>query len=191
MCQSQVQGEKERADTGSPPCSSGKSASSEPGSPSNKGSVSCLQAVSSGTQSMTAELATTSKIPHREEAPLASRCNKADPAQYHNKRRSEHAKDRGLIGSTGGEASKQRQSRGFLRRFGQMKHLFRKTNTEDTTDSERPSSAEAPDDFLGGATAASHVPTFHTLSSESGEKEESGDLLRSPLFHIFKSFRSQ
>lgn len=61
-----------------------------------------------------------------------------------------------------------------------MKHLFRKTNTEDTADSERPSSAEAPDDFLGGATAASHVPTFHTLSSESGEKEESGDLLRSP-----------
>ncbi|GAA6214540.1 probable E3 ubiquitin-protein ligase MARCH10 [Lates japonicus] len=33
----------------SSPCGSGKSASSQPGSPWNKGSVSCLQAISSAT----------------------------------------------------------------------------------------------------------------------------------------------
>lgn len=56
------------------PCIAGKSASSELESQLNKDSESCLQAISSGTQSVSAELAMTSKIPHREKEPLASRC---------------------------------------------------------------------------------------------------------------------
>ncbi|XP_044035886.1 probable E3 ubiquitin-protein ligase MARCHF10 [Siniperca chuatsi] len=147
----------------SPPCSSGKSASSEPGGPWNKGSLSCLQAISSGTQSMTAELAQ-SKDP-------ASRCNKVHPARYHNKHRCEHVRDRVLNGSTHGEANKQTQSQDILKRKNKMKHLFSKTNIEEIIDSERLSSAETLGNFLGGTTTVPHLSTFDILSSETEEEE--------------------
>ncbi|KAF1373625.1 hypothetical protein PFLUV_G00240870 [Perca fluviatilis] len=108
------------------PCSAGKSALSEPESQLNKDSESCLQAISSGTRSMSAELAMTSKIPHREKAPLASRLL---PAKDHNDHRSERVKHKGLKGST--QASKQTQSRDVLKSNSKMKHLFNKTNVED------------------------------------------------------------
>ncbi|XP_018543668.1 probable E3 ubiquitin-protein ligase MARCHF10 [Lates calcarifer] len=154
----------------SSPCSSGKSASSQPGSSRNKGSVSCLQAISSATQSMTAELAMTSKVPHGGKSPLASRLH---PAQYHNKHRSKHVKDGVLNGSTCGEASKQTQSQDILRSENKMKHLFNKTNTEEIIDSGCPSSVETLDDFLGGTTTAPHLPIFDTSESE----EEADDNL--------------
>ncbi|XP_059181074.1 probable E3 ubiquitin-protein ligase MARCHF10 [Centropristis striata] len=163
------------------PRSSGKSASSESGSPWKKSSVSCLKALSSETQSRTAELAATSKTPHSGKAPLASRCNKVRHVKFCS--RSEHEKDGGLKGSTHREASEQRQSRGILKSCSKMKHLFGKTNTEKITDSERLSGAETLDGFLGGNATLLHVPTLDKLPSESesessssSEDDEDGDL---------------
>ncbi|XP_051273219.1 uncharacterized protein LOC127373131 [Dicentrarchus labrax] len=161
-------------------CSSGKSVSSERGGPWNKGSVSRLQAISSETLSMTAELAATSKIPHSAKAPLASRSflrrlfqgnkDKVHPAQYHNKHRPEHVKDRVLNGSTHGEASKQTQIQDIRKSKNEMKHLFSKTNIEEIIDPERPTSSETLD-FLGGITTVPHLSSFDMLSRESEEEE--------------------
>ncbi|XP_029312125.1 E3 ubiquitin-protein ligase MARCH7-like isoform X3 [Cottoperca gobio] len=155
----------------SPPCSSGENGSSEPGSLWNKGSVSCLQAISSATESMNADLAITSK------SPLASRWNRERPSHYHNKHKSEHVKDGGLNGSTHGEMSEQTQSRDILRSNNKMKHLFSKTNIEEIRDCERPSSAETLDDFLGDTTPVPHLCIFDQMSSESEEEEEEEDEL--------------
>ncbi|KAM8730627.1 uncharacterized protein AB9X84_000634 isoform 6-T6 [Acanthopagrus schlegelii] len=144
-----------------------------------KGSVSCPAALSSAAQSTAAELATTSKIPHRGSAPLAPRCNKGLPAQYHNKHRSEHVRDGVLNGSTQGEASEQTQSPDILKSKDKTKHLCSKTNTEEITDSERPSTAETLDDFLGGATTVPYLSTVETPSSESEAEEADDDLLDS------------
>lgn len=169
------------------PRSSGESASSEAGSPGNKGSVSGLQAISSKTQSMSTELAMASKTPHRGKPPLASRLqafskvlfqsSTVHHASYHNKHRSEHVRDRELNGSADGEASKQIQSQDILKSENKMKHLFTRTNTEEITDSERPSNDETVDDFLGGAAAVPQLPTFDKLPSESEEEKEKNSKL--------------
>ncbi|XP_035523589.1 E3 ubiquitin-protein ligase MARCH7-like [Morone saxatilis] len=196
------------------PCSSGKSVSSERGGPWNKGSVSRLQAISSETQSMTAELAATSKIPHSAKAPLASRSflrrlfqgnkDKVHPAQYHNKHRPEHVKDRVLNGSTHGEASKQTQIQDILRSKNEMKHLFSKTNTEEIIDPERPTSSETLD-FLGGVPTVPRLSSFDMLSRESEEGEADDGLFSRDAYkqsssasatlshstHCLQSFSSQ
>ncbi|XP_027144862.1 uncharacterized protein LOC104928472 [Larimichthys crocea] len=155
----------------SSPCSSGKSASSEPRGSRNKGSVSCLQDISRGAQgTQTEELAQTSKIPDRVKAPLASRCNNC---QRRRKRRSERVTDRVLNGSTHGEASKQTQSQGNLKR--KMKHLSTKTNVDRITDAKRPFGVLALPSPKG-ATAAPHLSTSNTSSWESEEKKTDDDL---------------
>ncbi|XP_028424517.1 E3 ubiquitin-protein ligase MARCH7-like isoform X2 [Perca flavescens] len=146
-------------------CSAGKSASSEPESQLNKDSESCLQAISSGTRSMSAELAMTSKIPHREKEPLASRLL---PAKDHNDHRSERVKHKGSKGSTRGQASKQTQSRDILKSNSKMKHLFNKTNVEDVI----PPEAETMFAFLASTDTVPHVPTRDTGSLYSASKEE-------------------
>lgn len=101
------------------------------------------------------------------------------PAQYHNKLRSEHVRDGVLNGSTQGEASEQTQSRDILKSKDKTKHLCSKTNTEEITDSERPSTAETLDVFLGGATTVPYLSTVETPSSESEAEEADDDLLDS------------
>ncbi|XP_039644467.1 E3 ubiquitin-protein ligase MARCHF7-like [Perca fluviatilis] len=157
------------------PCSAGKSALSEPESQLNKDSESCLQAISSGTRSMSAELAMTSKIPHREKAPLASRLL---PAKDHNDHRSERVKHKGLKGST--QASKQTQSRDVLKSNSKMKHLFNKTNVEDVIHPK----AETTFAFPASTDTVPHVPTRDTgsLYSESEEEEEADNDPSSSLY---------
>lgn len=84
-----------------------------------------------------------------------------------------------LTGSTQGEASERAQSRDILKSRDKTKHLCSKTNTEEITDSERPSTAETLDDFLGGATTVPYLSTVDTPSSESEAEEEDDDLLDS------------
>ncbi|XP_031170623.1 probable E3 ubiquitin-protein ligase MARCHF10 isoform X3 [Sander lucioperca] len=149
------------------PCIAGKSASSELESQLNKDSESCLQAISSGTQSVSAELAMTSKIPHREKEPLASRLL---PAKDRNDHRSERVKHKGLKGSTRGQASKQTQSRDILKSNSKMKLLFNNTNVEDVIHPK----AETTFAFLASTDTVPHVPTCDIGSpySESEEEEE-------------------
>ncbi|KAM7370556.1 hypothetical protein PAMP_010091 [Pampus punctatissimus] len=127
----------------------GKSASSELGSPLNKGLVSCLLAVSSETSSMTAELAVTSKIPHRGKAPTASR------------------------------SSKRTQIQDILRTENKMRHFFNKTNIEEIIVSQYPSSTETLDNFLGDTPAVPHLSRHDTLYVKSEEEEPDDDLLAS------------
>lgn len=84
--------------------------------------------------------------------------NKIHPAWYHNKHRCEYVKDRVLNGSSHG-GSKQTQSQDILKSKNKMKHLFSKTNIREITGSERPSSAEILDNFLGGSTCVPHPST--------------------------------
>ncbi|XP_034715697.1 uncharacterized protein LOC117936594 isoform X2 [Etheostoma cragini] len=167
-----LQGMSARKASKPSPCSAGKSASSEPESQLNKDSESCLQAISSGTQSMSAELAMTSKSPHGEKEPLASRLLLA---KDHTDHRSERVKHKGLKGSTHGQASKQTQSRDTLKSNSKIKHLFNKTTVEDVMHPK----AETTFAFLASTDTVPHVPTrdIGSLYSESEEEEEANDNL--------------
>ncbi|XP_047464078.1 uncharacterized protein LOC125021923 [Mugil cephalus] len=169
----------------SSPCSSGKSVSSKPGSLRNKGSVSCLQAISSETQSMRGELATTSKVPRRGKPPLAFRCD-VHPAQHHNKHKPEHVREGALNGSAHGAASKLTKSWDVLRSKNKMKHLFNRANKEEIADSELPFRAEDLDSSLPGTAGVKHCPIFDTQSSESEDEESDDDDLLAAWKDVFE-----
>lgn len=100
--------------------------------------------------------------------------NKAQPAQYHDKQRSERAKDSVLNESTHGEASKQSQGQDIMMK---MRQLFNKTNTEETLESKSPSKGEILDDLLGGTITTPQCLTRDMLYSESEEDEDYDELL--------------
>lgn len=89
--------------------------------------------------------------------------------QRRHKRRSEHVTDRVSNGSTHGEASKQTQSQGILKR--KMKHLSSETNIDRITDAKRVWTLPS----LEGAAASPHLSTSSTSSWESEKKVTDDD----------------
>lgn len=153
------------------PHSFGKCASSEPENPLNKASVSRCQAFSSVTQSMSAELAVTSKMPHCGKPPLPSRSHNVP---YHIKHRSKLVKDAVLNGSTHREACKQIQSQDILKSRNNVNHLFNRTSYGQIAEFELPSSAETLDNFQGDTIAVLHRHILNVLSGESEVEADGG-----------------